>query len=125
MRLTDSWRTPLLLRADLAKRWPVEYQPWEQCLPGWLANELALAENAWVTEDSVSMIYEALTAGCAVGLVLLEAMIRGRFARGVEMLEGKNQVVRLSPIKGGAPFSEELGSLSESQRIAEVLITRL
>jgi mitochondrial fission protein ELM1 len=33
------------------------------------------AEAVWVTEDSVSMIFEALTAGCRVGVMAMEDML--------------------------------------------------
>ncbi len=35
----------------------------------WLPQKLATASTVWVTEDSVNMLYEALTAGAATGLV--------------------------------------------------------
>ncbi|GMQ96048.1 MAG: ELM1/GtrOC1 family putative glycosyltransferase [Gammaproteobacteria bacterium] len=35
----------------------------------WLPGKLATAATVWVTEDSVSMLYEALTAGAATGLL--------------------------------------------------------
>ena len=37
----------------------------------WLPRKLATAASVWVTEDSVSMLYEALTAGAATGLLNL------------------------------------------------------
>jgi mitochondrial fission protein ELM1 len=35
----------------------------------WLPQKLATASTVWVTEDSVNMLYEALTAGAATGLM--------------------------------------------------------
>ena len=35
----------------------------------WLPEKLAAATTVWVTEDSVSMLYEALSAGAATGLL--------------------------------------------------------
>jgi len=35
----------------------------------WLPEKLAVTATVWVTEDSVSMLYEALTAGAATGLL--------------------------------------------------------
>jgi len=35
----------------------------------WLPARLAIAATVWVTEDSVSMLYEALSAGAATGLL--------------------------------------------------------
>lgn len=35
----------------------------------WLVNKLATTATVWVTEDSVNMLYEALSAGAATGLL--------------------------------------------------------
>lgn len=123
VRITDSRRTPPALRAELAKRWPVEYQPWEQCPPGWLASELALAENAWVTEDSVSMIYEALTAGCAVGLLGLKRPEGkpGRVVKGITALEKQGLTVRCPQ----ALSQTYLPSLSEAFKVAKLILAAL
>lgn len=117
--LTDSRRTPPELRAMLAERWPVVYQPWDACPPGWLANELAIADNAWVSEDSVSMIYEALTAGCETGLISLDAANEGRLARGIQQLEAEGRVRRLNTpwrMAGDQP------PLQEAARVAACLL---
>ncbi|MES2908735.1 MAG: mitochondrial fission ELM1 family protein [Pseudomonadota bacterium] len=123
VRITDSRRTPPALRAELAARWPVTYQPWEKCPAGWLAEELAIAENAWVTEDSVSMIYEALTAGCAVGLVGLQrpAGRAGRLVQGLAALEKQGLIVRYPQELKPAT----LPALSEAGKVATLLIGAL
>jgi len=124
VRITDSRRTPAALRAELAARWPVTYQPWEQCPPGWLASELAVAENAWVTEDSVSMIYEALTAGCAVGLVGLDTggKTEGRLVRGIRKLEQDGLVRKLPALAGGESLRVVEPGLNEAERVACLLL---
>lgn len=124
VRITDSRRTPDALRAELAARWPVTYQPWEKCPPGWLAHELAVAENAWVTEDSVSMIYEALTAGCAVGLVGLEpaGSKAGRLARGIRQLEQEGLVSKLPALANGEVLRVAEPSLNEANRVVRLLL---
>ena len=116
--LTDSRRTPAALRQELARRWPVIYQPWDQGPPGWLADTLAKAENAWVSEDSVSMIYESLTAGCAVGLISLDAAAPGRLSRGIAGLVRRGHVTRLS---ASGPLSPLNPPLDESMRVAKLL----
>lgn len=116
--ITDSRRTPAALRAALTKHWPEAYQPWEQFPSGWLASELAIAEYAWVTEDSVSMIYESLTAGCTVGLVGLKSLSNGRLQHGVRMLESAELVLRLPGVlqcSGASIF------VNEAKRIAETV----
>lgn len=124
VRLTDSRRTPPELRAELALRWPIVYQPWEQCPPGWLAGELGVAENAWVSEDSVSMIYEALTAGCAVGLITLAepGSVSGRLARGIAALAAEGLVRRLADLKPGDTLHAATPLLNEAERVAALIL---
>ena len=116
--ITDSRRTPEPMRAVLRSKWPVVYQPWETCLPGWLSQELSVAENAWVSEDSVSMIYEALTAGCATGLITVPASNEGRLARGIRMLERMGRVRRID--SQTRPTAD--APLAEADRVAGLLM---
>ena len=37
--------------------------------PGWIEEHYALCSVAWVTADSISMMYEALAAGCRLGIL--------------------------------------------------------
>lgn len=121
VRITDSRRTPPALRAELAARWPVEYQPWEQCPRGWLTHELGVAENAWVTEDSVSMIYESLTAGCSVGLIALSSASSrpGRLARGIERLVAEQRARYLSDVPATGVMHVRL---DEAARVAGLVL---
>lgn len=118
--VTDSRRTPATLRAELASTFADRYMPWENCPTGWLVNELASAENAWVTEDSVSMIYEALSAGCRVGLLGLSEA-KGRLAQGIASLREAKRVVRWLPgtIMPALPLAPQ--ALAESDRVAHTL----
>ena len=50
---------------------------------------MAVAGEVWVSEDSVSMIYEALTAGARVGLLKVERFKKNRLTRAVDALVEK------------------------------------
>ena len=69
--ISDSARTPEeTSKALTAIRAPnVEYKDYSSTGTAWVARRLNLATNVWVSADSVSMIYEALTSGSAVGLL--------------------------------------------------------
>jgi mitochondrial fission protein ELM1 len=43
--------------------------PWQQTAPDWLPAQLLAAKEAWVTEDSISMLHEAVTAGARTGVL--------------------------------------------------------
>lgn len=123
-RVTDSRRTPGPLRQELASRFAARYQPWESCPPGWLAAELAEAEAAWVSEDSVSMIYESLTAGCAVGLIGLARPDQpaGRLVRGIQTLERAGQVIRFDDWYAGQDrLHAPEPALREADRVAGLI----
>jgi mitochondrial fission protein ELM1 len=68
--------------------------PFEETESGWLAQQLSESAYAWVTEDSVSMIYEALTAHVAVGLLNMPVNRRSRVSRGVQKLINQGMVTR-------------------------------
>lgn len=88
----DSRRTPPSMAKCLAHIAGVKYAHWRQCEPGWLAEQLAVAGCVWVSEDSVSMVYEALTAGAAVGLLAVPRRRVSRVGKGVANLISKGAV---------------------------------
>lgn len=87
--LTTSRRTPqgfldLLKQQKHVER--LQIFPVEETPPGWLFEQLQSVENVWVTEDSVSMIYEALTAGCRVGVLDIDRIKEDRITQSVANL---------------------------------------
>ncbi|MEO0016910.1 MAG: hypothetical protein RLZZ522_193 [Verrucomicrobiota bacterium] len=69
-QLTDSRRTPPGLLGRLREMLPaLECCPHQATARDWLPARLAAAAAVWVTEDSVSMVYEALSSGACVGLL--------------------------------------------------------
>ncbi len=85
-RLTTSRRTPSDFLAGLPPLPGLERMPVQATPPGWVEDQLAEAGEAWCTPDSVSMVYEALSAGCQVGLLALPARQGSRVAAGVMRL---------------------------------------
>ncbi len=126
-RVTDSRRTPASLRDRLARLAGAVYQPWDRCPPGWLASQLAVTDVVWVTEDSVSMIYESLTAGCAVGLITLArpAGAPGRLVRGIEALCRDGLVTSVADWKAGRALRPPTPPLQEADRVAEHILQQL
>lgn len=123
--VTDSRRTPASLRGRLAARAGGRYQAWEDCPPGWLATTLACTETAWITADSVSMVYEALTAGCATGLIELAPATEkpGKIAAGLAKLEHDRLIVTLSDLlASGTLPSQPATPLAEADRVAAQLL---
>jgi mitochondrial fission protein ELM1 len=68
--LTTSPRTPKEFIEKLRERklTDLKIYHYKDTKPGWVEEMLLASENAWVTPDSVSMTYEALSAGCRTGI---------------------------------------------------------
>jgi mitochondrial fission protein ELM1 len=66
--VADSRRTPAgFLERLRALALHAEIIPHTQTKPDWLPAQLMAAQEVWATEDSVSMIFEGVTAGCPHG----------------------------------------------------------
>jgi len=90
-QVADSRRTPGTFLPALRKALPgLTVFPHRETQPSWLAAMLSTAEAVWVTEDSVSMIYEALTGGAKV-CVLEMPRLRpdARVIRGLKALRAE------------------------------------
>ena len=91
----------------------------------WLPGKLASAATVWVTEDSVNMLYEALTAGAATGLLELPKT-NGRAARtpleNHALVEGL--VTPFAAWQHGAPLAPPRTPLDEAGRCAELILER-
>ncbi|SIS42872.1 mitochondrial fission ELM1 family protein [Neptunomonas antarctica] len=125
--LTTSRRTPDSFLVGLfAAGLSVEVVPYEQTDKDWLPDKLAKAEHCWVSEDSVSMVYEALTAGCRVGLIELgnigNKQSEGRVVRGLARLRASGRVRTLKQ----ALLSEDksVPALAEADRCAQQIIKK-
>lgn len=123
-RLTDSRRTPPTLSAELARRFGERFQSFATCPPGWLAGQLRGTESVWVSEDSVSMVYEALTAGCRVGLLQLQADRGSRVARGVARLVEEGRVTPFTRWRESGVLGVT-AEFNEAARVAPLLLERL
>lgn len=94
--LTTSRRTPAsflkaLQRIRLAN---LKVVPYAETDTHWLSTALQSAHTVWVSEDSVSMVYESLTAQAAVGLLNLQPRRDTRVVRGIRRLVDKHLVAR-------------------------------
>jgi mitochondrial fission protein ELM1 len=88
-QLTDSRRTPAGFTDLIRNRLPrIGIFPHEETGPTWLPEKLAAAEEVWVTEDSVSMVYEALSSGAKVGLLPVP-----RLKSGTRVLQGLGKII--------------------------------
>ncbi len=123
-QLTTSRRTPVNFLDKLAAR-PrpnLEALPHTATPPGWLEARLAECGQAWVTEDSVSMLYEALTADCRVGLLRLPASGSNRLAAGVAKLVDEGWIAPFEAWHPGRLPDAPPVHFNEAERCARLIL---
>ena len=96
----------------------------DACDDQWLPGQLRRACCAWVTEDSVSMIYEALTAGLPVGVMAVPSRCCDRIARGVRRLADSGNVMMFDQWSAGHPLPTPVRVFDEANRVAEQICRR-
>jgi len=97
---------------------------WRDTPDQWLALQLERACCTWVTEDSVSMMYEALTAAIPVGLLSIPPRRQDRIVRGVEALVASGNVMRFSHWSRGIPLPRSVEVFDEANRVAARIVKR-
>lgn len=120
--LTTSRRTPkgtleelFAVRSDNLK-----LVPFENTGPGWVGDKLSQSGHVWVSEDSISMIYEALTSGAEVGL--LEVPNKKKKSRVVSAVEILKQGGRVALLGSEAQTISSSHPLAEADRVTEELM---
>ncbi len=131
MVLTTSRRTPADFVRDLISACPsIRVVPVEQTGPTWVADHLATAREVWVTQESVSMVYEALTSGAPVGLI--EMQRRGdrrrkqkvsRVVRGLGMLVEDGMVCSFTEWAKTHKLPTPTSELNEAGRTADYILS--
>lgn len=126
-QLTSSRRTPAGFLADLARLELANVKAVAHDAVGadWLPAQLAQAAQAWVTPDSASMVYEALTSGAAVGCFDLPFARPGRVARGLEKLAQAGRLTRFSDWERSGKLLPNDQPLNEAERCARQLLSCL
>jgi len=130
-QLTTSRRTPATFLTSLPQPLPSNLKliPHHETGPGWLEQALAQASQVWVTEDSVSMLYEALTAGAGVGLLRLPMLSDpphdSRVRRGVEKLVADGWVIPFETWQAGHALQPLAQAFNEAERIARLILENL
>ena len=91
----------------------------------WLPAQLDTAGTVWVTEDSVSMMYEALTSGARVGVLELVRHRRNRVTECIDTLVDSNLAVRWSDWQSSRKWNTRRERFFEAERCAELLLDRM
>lgn len=122
--LTDSRRTPDGFLAQASRKLAgVSVISHTQTPAGWVPEKLCQAKEVWVTEDSISMIYEALTSGARVGLLPLPRLVNdSRVLRGVDGLVADGYLTPYSKWQESQRLVSPPNTLNEADRCAELTL---
>lgn len=124
--LTTSRRTPADTESALLalRERGVDVRPVRDTPPGWAMEQVARSAQAWVTEDSVSMVYESLTAGAATGLLEVPRLGETRITAGVAQLQREGFVTTFSDWRRDGALHTPPTRLAEADRVAEAVLSR-
>ncbi len=129
--IAESSRTPVTLATS--RRTPAELEQQLLTIPNtklitpssvdqnWLPQMLKHTERVWVTSDSVSMVYEALTAGCYVSLIALESKPNSRTQQGIQSLQTRGFFTQSEQLESA---NLELWKFNEAERCARLVLER-
>ncbi len=125
--LTTSRRTPKNFVPDLRQACPgIRIVPVEETDAAWVPEHLATARDIWVTQDSVSMVYEALGTGAPVGILDMPPRSKtpSRVARGLQMLIDEQRVTPYRSWASNHRLAADQPPLLEAARIAAIVLDR-
>lgn len=121
---TTSRRSPKETCAEISaiKTDNINVVPVEQTDGSWLPKQLSQSSYVWVTEDSVSMIYEALSSGAKVGVLEVPRKVRSsRVIRGIDLLLERHEVMPYQLEQCDLADFDPPAALNEAERVAQII----
>lgn len=92
---------------------------------GWIEQQYLQNFTVWVTADSVSMVYEALTAGCRVAILPVRWRRKdNKFQQSLDFLRANNYVTPYDNWLTAGHFTATGVRLDEASRCAQELLRR-
>ncbi|MBI4005554.1 MAG: mitochondrial fission ELM1 family protein [Gammaproteobacteria bacterium] len=123
-KITDSPRTPDITRNSLTglNCQNALFFSHKTTVPGWVAARLAHAGKVWVSEDSISMIYESLTSGASTGILRVPIEKHGKIFYAIQTLKDKDMITTFDAWRNGDPLAPPVEVLDEAKRVANYLL---
>ncbi len=120
--LTTSRRTPADFLAELPAAPNLDVVPHTATPPGWLPEQLPRSGTVWVTPDSASMVFEALTAGADVGVFDLPVNPKSRVAHAIGELADAQRITRFAKWCTDGTLYPNTRPLAEADRCANWIL---
>ena len=103
----------------------VTFLPFSETGRGWVEDMYRIHGSVWITADSISMVYEALSAGCRVGVIPVQWQKKNnKFQRSLDHLLDKKMIVTLSRFLQGDTQWLNHQPLNEADRCAREILGR-
>ncbi|WP_456384833.1 mitochondrial fission ELM1 family protein [Desulfolithobacter sp.] len=97
----------------------------EDTAPGWVEEAYQQHGTVWVTADSMSMVHEALSAGCRVGILPVRWKKRqSKFGKSIDYLVGERLVVTYEDMLAEKESAVRTVHLDEASRCAREILRR-
>lgn len=126
-QVSDSPRTPPETRQRLAGNIDPEnarFIPHADTAEGWVGEQLRSCSIVWVTADSISMIYESLTAGACTGILPVPYLKENKITNVVNDLNRAKMILRYQDWLDGASPRQPPGNFNEAKRSANEILKR-
>ncbi|MDP1680829.1 MAG: mitochondrial fission ELM1 family protein [Burkholderiales bacterium] len=120
--LTTSRRTPADFLSQLPPSPSLTVVPHTETSPDWLPAQLAQSGTVWVTPDSASMVFEALTAGADVGVFDLPVNPKSRVGWAIAHLADAQRITRFVAWCTYGKLQPNLLPLAEADRCADWIL---
>ncbi|MBW1987944.1 MAG: mitochondrial fission ELM1 family protein [Deltaproteobacteria bacterium] len=118
-------RTTALLERAVAGEKNAMLFPFSRTPPGWVEERYAKSAWCWVTADSVSMLFEALSAGCRAGIIPVEwKNPESRVARAVDSVLARGLALDFERRAELVKSSFSPPALNEAERAAREILAR-
>jgi len=125
--ISDSARTPTETRERLAKSVVSDnarFVPHTDTSDEWVGEQLQECATVWVTADSISMIYESLTAGACTGILPVPYLKENKITNVVNDLNRAKMIVRYQDWLTGESARLPPGNFNEARRSAAEVLKR-
>lgn len=120
--LTTSRRTPTDFLPELTQYPNLTVVPHTETSPDWLPAQLTQSGTVWVTPDSASMVFEALSAGADVGVFDLPVNPRSRVGKAIAHLADAQRITRFIAWCAHGKLQPNLHPLAEADRCADWIL---
>lgn len=127
--ISSSPRTPdntiLMLEKMILLHPQASFYNYKDTSPGWVEKQYDNSAVVWVTADSVSMMFEALTAGCKVGVIPVGWKKKvNKFEKSVSFLVANRFILPFDAwLRSEDNWSDNV-NLNEAQKCADIIIKR-